>query len=358
MRHLFAIAVGLLIAADAFVQPSKNLRTLTLRMQSSSSASSNSKEGKSVVVIGAGWGGLSTAHALRRHDPSLQVTVVDAAPRAGGLVGDGYLTPGGRRAEAGIHGFWNNYFNIFKLLDELELPEDPLTGYAEQGQWSPGGLEAVWPVYRRQPQLPTGLGQALFTKFLNLSPLDRLTAAPLILAFSEFDDSDEAWRRFDKLSFRDLCVKLGVSKRMYDEAFEPMILTGLFAPGEQCSAAAALGMAYFFVLKDQRAFDVRWCRGNIGEKIFQPWVKAMEARGGGGGGGGVEFRQSCRAVGFSVDPASHRILEVQCEQRGSDSSDGSGSNTAAATATTGRVLGRRRRWTRPRKQRQQRRRGR
>ena len=27
-----------------------------------------------------------------------------------------------------------------------------------------------------------------------------------------------------------------------------MILTGLFAPGEQCSAAA-LGMAYFFVLK-------------------------------------------------------------------------------------------------------------
>ena len=50
-------------------------------------------------------------------------------------------------------------------------------------------------------------------------------------------------------------------------------VTGLFAPGEQCSAAAALGMAYFFVLKSQGAFDVRWCRGNVGEKIFQPWAR-------------------------------------------------------------------------------------
>eukprot|EP00964_Phaeocystis_antarctica_P084965 scaffold53600_cov64-Phaeocystis_antarctica.AAC.10 len=46
-------------------------------------------------------------------------------------------------------------------------------------------------------------------------------------------------------------MKLGVSKRTYDEVFEPMVLTGLFAPGNQCSAAAALGMAYFFVLKHQ-----------------------------------------------------------------------------------------------------------
>ena len=55
--------------------------------------------------------------------------------------------------------------NIFKLIDSLQLPEDPLTGYAEQGQYSPAGLEAVWPVYKEQKQqLPTGLGQALYTR--------------------------------------------------------------------------------------------------------------------------------------------------------------------------------------------------
>ena len=147
-----------------------------------------------IVVIGAGWGGLSVAHALSQ-EPGMQVTVVDAAPRAGGLVGDGYTTAGGRRAEAGQHGFWDEYRNIFRLLDSLDLPADPLSGYAEQGQYSPKGLEAVWPVYREAAQLPTGLGQALYTRFLNLSPLDLASAAPLVLAFSEFDDSPEVWAR-------------------------------------------------------------------------------------------------------------------------------------------------------------------
>jgi len=67
--------------------------------------------------------------------------------------------------------------------------------------------------------------------FLNLPATDLATAAPLVLAFSEFDDSPEAWARYDKISFLDLCMKLGVSRRTYDEVFEPMVLTGLFAPG-------------------------------------------------------------------------------------------------------------------------------
>ena len=55
---------------------------------------------KRVVVVGAGWGGLSAAHHLSRQ-PGVEVTVVDAAERPGGLVSDSWLTPGGRRAEAG-----------------------------------------------------------------------------------------------------------------------------------------------------------------------------------------------------------------------------------------------------------------
>ena len=51
--------------------------------------------------------------------------------------------PGGRRAEAGQHGFWDEYGNIFGLIESLNLDEDPLTGYAEQGQYSPRGLEAI-----------------------------------------------------------------------------------------------------------------------------------------------------------------------------------------------------------------------
>ena len=284
---------------------------------------------KKVTVIGAGWGGLSVAHQLSK-SPGYDVTVVDAAERPGGLVSDSFLTPGGRRAEAGQHGFWDEYHNIFGLMDEIGLDRDKiLTGYAEQGQYSPQGLEAVWPIYRDSKPfgdsgpfapgvptgpfsngLPTGLGQAFYTRFINLPPLDLASAAPLVLAFSEFDDSPEAWERYDKISFRDLCTRLGVSRRCYAEAFEPMILTGLFAPGEECSAAAALGMAYFFVLKHQTSFDVRWCKGNVGEKIFQPWVEQMKER-------GVTFIQSTRVTGFdTAEDRSGRLCAVQCRSTG------------------------------------------
>lgn len=279
-----------------------------------SSADGGGDVKEKIVIIGAGWGGLSAAHALATSDRSsdLEITLVDASPRVGGLVRDGFRTLNGTayaRAEAGQHGFWDNYNNILSFLEDLptvESVDDVLTGYAEQGQYSPRGLEAVWPVYRSSvPRLPTGLAQALYTRFERLSPLDRATALPLVLAFSDFDDSEGAWERYDSVSFRDLCVKLGVSRRCYDEAFEPMILTGLFAPGSECSAAAALGMAYFFVLRSQNSFDVRWCKGNIGELIFDPWVTYLK-------GSGVTFETSTRVQGFEM--SGNSITGVKCSK--------------------------------------------
>jgi uncharacterized protein with NAD-binding domain and iron-sulfur cluster len=277
---------------------------------------SNSNNKKKVIVIGAGWGGLSAAYSLSQDD-NYDVTVVDAAPRVGGLVRDGFTSMSGeRKAEAGQHGFWDQYYNIFSLLkNDLKIFDTALTGYAEQGQYSPKGLEAIWPVYRDQTQLPTGLAQALYTKFQNLPITDRLTAVPLVLAFSEFDDSPEAWEKFDKVSFRDLCVKLGVSQRCFEEAFEPMILTGLFAPGAECSAAAALGMAYFFVLSNQKAFDVRWCKGNIGDKIFDPWVHRMKTK-----DNPVTFQSSTRVTGFQIDASNSgskpSVSSIRCQVDG------------------------------------------
>ncbi|CAN0459317.1 unnamed protein product, partial [Ascophyllum nodosum] len=66
---------------------------------------------------------------------------------------------------------------------------------------------------------------------------------------------------YDKYTARELFRMMGCSERLYREAFEPMLLVGLFAPGEQCSAAGALGMLYFFILAHQADFDVKWCRG-------------------------------------------------------------------------------------------------
>jgi uncharacterized protein with NAD-binding domain and iron-sulfur cluster len=307
------------------VQPPSFAKQVDIGDGKDTSSSNQSVPTKKIVIVGAGWGGLSAAHALATSTSSsssqqqpLEITLVDAAPRVGGLVRDGFQTINSTissaDAEAGQHGFWDNYHNIFHFLETLPTLgslDDVLTGYAEQGQYSPNGLEAVWPIYREsKPQLPTGLAQALYTRFMNLPAIDRASAAPLVLAFSDFDDSVEAWKRYDSISFRDLCIKLGVSKRCYDEAFEPMILTGLFAPGAECSAAAALGMAYFFVLKSQNSFDVRWCRGNIGKVIFDPWVDYLKER-------GVIFLTSTRVQGFELGEST-RVSKAICSKVASD----------------------------------------
>ena len=277
--------------------------------------SSSPNKKKKIAIIGGGWGGLSVAHALSKEnkDDTMEISIIESSKRVGGLVRDGYLSISGKRpAEAGQHGFWANYHNIFHLLNhDLSNSnssfsiDNALTDYAQQGQYSPKGLEAVWPVYQKQPlNLPTGLAQAIYTKFNNLSILDRITAFPLVLAFSEFDNSKEAWDTYDQMSFRDLCIKLGVSNKCYYEAFEPMILTGLFAPGSQCSAAAALGMAYFFVLKSQESFDVKWCRGNIGNIIFDPWVEVMKRN-------NVQFLTSMRVTDFTITD-QNKISAIKC----------------------------------------------
>ena len=230
---------------------------------------------KRVVVVGAGWAGLAATYHLA--EQGYQVTLLEASSQPGGLVA-GWRTPEGRSVEGGIHGFWYPYQNIFRLVDALGL--QPFTPYTRSSQYSPAGLEVESPIFQEQPWLPTPLGTFLYPQFQRLPLVDRLSALPLLYALIDFDNSDEAWRRYDKVTARELFKQFGVSARLYREAFEPMLLVGLFAPGEQCSAAAALGMLYYFILAHQPNFDVMWCRGTIGEQIFQPWVERIRGLGG------------------------------------------------------------------------------
>eukprot|EP00899_Mesostigma_viride_P028712 jgi/Mesvir1/9025/Mv21309-RA.2 len=80
---------------------------------------------------------------------------------------------------------------------------------------------------------------------------------------------------------------------------------GLFAPGEQCSAAAALGMLYYFILAHQADFDVKWCRGTVGAQIFAPWVRRITQMGG-------NFRTERRVTGVQVDPDTGAATGVLC----------------------------------------------
>ncbi|MDF5718674.1 MAG: FAD-dependent oxidoreductase [Rhizonema sp. NSF051] len=235
---------------------------------------SEASQGKRVVVVGAGWAGLGATYHLAKQ--GYNVTLLEAGSYPGGLVA-GWKTAAGRSVEAGIHGFWYPYKNIFSLINELGI--SPFTTWTRSSQYSPAGLEVESPIFQDLPRLPTPLGTFLYTQFKRLPLIDRLSALPLLYTLIDFDNSDAAWRRYDCVTARELFKDFGVSARLYRESFEAMLLVGLFAPGEQCSAAATLGMLYFFILAHQPNFDVVWCRGTVGEKIFRPWIESIEKAG-------------------------------------------------------------------------------
>lgn len=61
---------------------------------------------------------------------------------------------------------------------------------------------------------------------------------------------------------RELFKQYGCSERLFREVFDPFLHAGLFAPAEQCSAAATLGMLYYYILSHQ----VNLCQQNV--KVF------------------------------------------------------------------------------------------
>eukprot|EP00177_Eucheuma_denticulatum_P004503 GFKZ01008182.1.p1 GENE.GFKZ01008182.1~~GFKZ01008182.1.p1 ORF type:complete len:555 (-),score=56.42 GFKZ01008182.1:917-2581(-) len=231
---------------------------------------------KTVAVIGAGWAGLAAAYHLSKQ-PGLSVTLIDAAKSVGGLVA-GWKTAQGRDVEVGIHGMWRPYFNLFNLVHK-ELGLSPFTDWTRSSQRSPKGKVVVSPIFNDMPRLPAPLGTFVYTKFLDLPLVDRLTALPLLEAVVQWDNSDEMWTKFDKITARELFKQYGCSERLINEAFEPMLLVGLFAPAEQCSASGALGMLYFFILAHQADFDVVWPRGTVGKMIFGPLVERIQEQG-------------------------------------------------------------------------------
>ncbi len=116
-----------------------------------------------VIVVGAGWAGLGATYHLAKQ--GYDVTLLEASPYPGGLVA-GWKTPGGRSVEAGIHGFWYPYQNIFSLVKELNL--NPFTPWTRSAQYSPAGLEVESPIFQDLPYLPTPLGTFIYTQFKRL----------------------------------------------------------------------------------------------------------------------------------------------------------------------------------------------
>ncbi|KAJ4829555.1 hypothetical protein Tsubulata_017165 [Turnera subulata] len=253
------------------------------------------KQKKKVVIVGSGWAGLGAAHHLSNQ--GFDVTVLEEGNSFGGP------------DTVGNQGFWFPYKNIFNLVDELGIK--PFTNWMQFAQYSRNGLEVEFPVFQDLPQLPTPLGPLFYSKFNRLPLVDRLTSLPLMaaglssVAVIDFDNTDTAWQKYDSITARELFKQFGFSERLFRDIFGPLLQVALFAPAEQCSAAATLAILYYFSLAHQKDFDVVWCRGTVREKIFAPWIESLRTR-------GCQFLNGKKVTDFIFSEETGSISEVVC----------------------------------------------
>lgn len=278
-----------------------NFLKLTQLFSTNSDTKSNAIK-KRVVIIGAGWAGYTAASTLAENSNDLEIILLDGAPKGKGGLAGGWRTPSGRPVEAGIHGFWREYQNTFDVMENIEGVEieNVLTEYTPSALVSQNGRVALAPVLGEATQstnqdsnpflstiaklLPPPLDLALLTIPSPSSPLtnlDRISALNLLPSWADFQQQDrQSWLRYDKISAQELFLeKAQITPALYEELVSPLLHVLPMGPGYDISAAAALSCFHVFALQSNGAFDVRWCRGSIAEKIFGPWSQQLEKQG-------------------------------------------------------------------------------
>ncbi|XP_058098319.1 uncharacterized protein LOC131243184 isoform X3 [Magnolia sinica] len=264
---------------------------------------------KRVAVVGNGWAALGSAHHLSKQ--GFDVILLDS---------HGGKTTSYDCVEVGIQGrgqlinspyviHKSTYSSIESLpTRKVVLLQDPHVS---------GTLTVIYfllltslasslsPTGQDQHNIP----QKVWSSFVSLSRIElhhflswllSLTSTTLILP------GESMIQNFSTaVTARELFKQFGCSERLYRQVFNPILQVGLFAPAEQCSAAAALGIIYYFILAHQQDFDVMWCRGTLKEKIFMPWLELMKIK-------GCELHQKRRVTDFSLNEDTGCISEVVC----------------------------------------------
>ena len=264
-----------------------------------------STAGKSVVVIGAGWGGLAAAKSLC--EAGCSVTLIDAIDDPTGATP--MRTESGKPFEPGTRGFWKDYPNIEAMARELGISEDDaFTEFTPSAFWSPDGLEATAPVFGDSLSLPSPLGQvfATFDNFKRLPLADRASMVGLLYAMLDLNRDEATFEAYDRLTAHELFIRMGLSKRLVDDFIRPTLLVGLFKPPEELSAAVVMELLYYYALAHQDSFDVRWIKTkSIAEVLIAPLCAQLQDT------YGLEVIGGTFVKAVDVDEASKRATAVR-----------------------------------------------
>ncbi len=228
--------------------------------------------GKKVVIVGAGIAGMAAADVLSR--AGVAVTVLEKAQAVGGRCMS-YVDPQlGHTIEHGMHGMFPRYANLRRLWEDVGIRDiytrTRTTGvpFADRTMGSTELAKARGPApFFLSAMIPRGVFRIRDYVF-SFPMLVRAYASPRIKD-----------RELDESTFAALLRRTGASGRAARLLLVPYVKNLSYARGDEVSARMATEALTYYVLEDADAVKAEWFASGMIPLIFEPWRRALEARG-------------------------------------------------------------------------------
>ncbi|MEO1145433.1 MAG: 9,9'-di-cis-zeta-carotene desaturase [Cyanobacteria bacterium J06638_22] len=232
-----------------------------------------------VAIVGAGLAGLAAAVELS--DAGHDVEIFEARSFVGGKVGS-WVDTNGNHIEMGLHVFFNNYYNLFALMQRVGafenlLPKEHVHTFVNRGG-DIGQLD-----FRFLLGAPFHGLKAFFTTG-QLTVQDKvqnaiaLGTSPIVPGLVNEDLAMKQIRALDDISFADWFRQHGGSQNSLKRMWNPIALALGFIDTENISARCMLTIFMMFAAKTE-ASRLNMLAGSPDEYLHKPILRYIQERG-------------------------------------------------------------------------------
>lgn len=230
------------------------------------------------VVIGGGLAGLAAAYELSQR--GVQVTLLERSPQLGGKIASWPIQVGDDHfmMEHGFHGFFPQYYNLFGLVEELNIRQNfkSLNYYSvvykngyEPEVFRPSHSAFPWNVIDLAVNSPNRLKWGI-----NLVKLKHLEVFREITGFR----SPQSFNRLDHMSVAEWVAE-DFPKGLYDLYFLPFAKSSLNAP-DVMSAGELMQFFHFYFFGNPEGLAFNGTCQDMGRSLVDPIVEAIKDNGG------------------------------------------------------------------------------